>query len=153
MKQCSGSHSRSFYLYDRIEYIPTLSVAKVFMVKWTGNNKRGLCHSRHSVHFCWLAHAQWFSEWRFSLCFPVYSLGMFTVEVTEQSFKKPSLVADGLLTFIGCCLGANHLTHLHPHLFQFSQPCLPLGWSRTEACNVCTAWKTHTFSMAFWANL
>lgn len=68
-------------------------------------------------------------------------------KVIEESFQKPSLVADRLLTFIGCCLGANHLTHLHPYLFHFSQPCLPTDYSWTR--ERMSPQLFHTFPMAF----
>lgn len=70
-----------------------------------------------------------------------------------KSAEKSFSVADRLLTSIGCCLGANHLTRLHPYLCHFSQPCLPWASPGTEERSISTAWKMYTFAMTFWADL
>lgn len=61
--------------------------------------------------------------------------------VTEEPSDFLSLVADRLLTFIGCCWSANHLTHLHPYLSFLSIMPPKRAISELNEGNVSTARK------------
>lgn len=100
-----------------------------------------LCHSGRLAPFCQVLEAG------AGLLFPVCGWGC-GVTLSWSGTEEPPC-ADGLLTFIGCCPGANPLTHLHLSL-SFLPTSLSIAIPELKrVASVSIAWRTQTLLALF----